>query len=481
MFQWARSLFSGKPESRTTIRGRYENATTTEENQRNWWGSDYLSAKSANSFQVRRSLRMRSRHEVANNPFLFGICNDNADDLIGTGPTLQVLTEDDKYNRQVEKAWSDWCEAVQFTEKLRTCKLAKTVDGEGFLILKTVRDLDLNVSLYPVDVEADQITTVMSPNLGDLWLDGITLHPVTGRPVSFHILKQHPGDYYFANLDPAANDVVPAKFVVHWFKKFRPGQLRGIPIFTSSLDLFSELRAFRKAVLNNAQIAAQFTALLETDSPAYIDGDDEVQAFKKVPIDRGMMAQLPAGMKMHQFDPKQPGTTYEMFHQTCLGEACRPLSYPLNLALGTSQKFNFSSSKLDHINYRNGLDVERNDCEKVALKSVFREWFDEAVMVPGLLPRGANYETTPTEWHWPGYASLDAKNDAEADHIRLSGGMETWRSFWASRGKDWRDMMAQQKLEIDQIEALGLEFGEPIKRTITENSAVPGEESALVP
>jgi hypothetical protein len=149
------------------IRARYDNALTHDENKRNWWGADYLSAKSANSFQVRRQLRIRSRYEVSNNPYLFGICNNNADDLIDTGPTLQVTTPDAAYNREVERAWAEWCAEVELVEKLRTCKLAKTVDGEGFLVLKTVEDLEHPVKLYPCDVEADQVTTPAPANLAD--------------------------------------------------------------------------------------------------------------------------------------------------------------------------------------------------------------------------------------------------------------------------------------------------------------------------
>src|SRR6185312_10088467 len=124
-----------------------------------------LSAKDANNFMVRRQLRMRSRYEVSNNPYLFGVCNSNADDLIGTGPTLQVMTKDEAYNREVQAAWSEWCAEVDLAEKLRTQKLAKTVDGEGFLVLKTVEDLEQPIKLYPCDVEADQVTTPAPGNL----------------------------------------------------------------------------------------------------------------------------------------------------------------------------------------------------------------------------------------------------------------------------------------------------------------------------
>lgn len=58
---------------------------------------------------------------------------------------------------------------------------------------------------------------------------------------------------------------------------------------------------------------------------------------------------------MKQFDPNQPTTSDDQFSEKCLGEAVRPLNYPLVLALGTSQKFNFSSAKLDFNDYRGSL------------------------------------------------------------------------------------------------------------------------------
>lgn len=470
MLQWLRNLTGlGRPAAAQApapaIRARYDNAQWSDENKRNWWMADILSAKSANSFQVRRQLRTRSRYEVANNPYLFGVCNSNADDLIDCGPTLQVTSDDDGYNRTVERAWNDWAAEVGLVEKLRTCKLAKSVDGEGFLILKTVEDLYHSVKLYPVDVEADQVTTPAPSQLADLWVDGLTLHPVTGRPLAYHVLRHHPGDFFFPDFNPLRVDQIPARFVIHWFQKFRPGQVRGIPAFTSSLDLFTELRAFRKAVVKNAQIAAQFTAVLETEAPADADDVDTPTPWDHIPIDNGTYTTLPGGAKMHGFDPKQPSTTYEMFQEKCLGEACRPLAYPLNLALGTSQKFNFSSAKLDHINYRQSLGVERSDCERIVLERIFVAWFEEASKVPKLLPQNATLTRTPHEWHWPGFPTLDAQVDTQADINQINAGTLTWREFWAKRGYDWKEVMAQQAKEQEEIERLQLTFGEPMKKT----------------
>lgn len=482
MFQWFRSLIGISAPSTSAVQAipsarmnaRYDNSLTTTENIRNWTGADYLSAKSANSFMVRRTLRIRSRYEVSNNPFLFGITQSNADDLIATGPTLQLKTEKQAYNQLVERSWLAWCEEVDLIGKLRSCKLAKTVDGEGFLILKNVEDLEHKVKLYPCDIEADQVTTYAPTNLMELWVDGLDLHPVTGKPVAYHVLRSHPGDFFFPGLNPLATDRILARNVIHWFQASRPGQVRGVPTFTPSLQLFSELRSFRQAVLNNAQIAASLTAVLSSEAPAGFAG---AQPYDKVPIDRGMMTTLPSGFKLESFDPKQPQTTYEMFQEKCLGEACRPLNYPLNLALGTSQKFNFSSAKLDHINYRNGLTIERDQCSRIVLNRLFAAWYEEAVMC-GEIPPYTGLSSPPHEWHWPGFESLDPVVDANADSLRLAAGQDTWRDFWARRGRDWKDVLAQQAAERKELERLGITFGEPVKRTETATEDATEKETA---
>lgn len=467
-----------KAAGRPSVRARYDNATTHDENRRNWWGADYLSAKAANSFAVRRQLRIRSRYEVSNNPYLYGIVVNNADDLVDDGPTLKVLSGDTRYDREVEAAWKDWWQEVQAVEKLRTQKLAKTVDGEGFLVFKTVSELEQPVKLYPVDVEADQVTTPAPVNLAELWVDGLTLHPVTGRPLSYHVMRHHPGDYFFPDLNPLKTDRIDARHVLHWFGKFRPGQVRGVPAFTPSLDLFAELRAFRRAVLAGAELAADFAAVIQQPQAtgAFTDEDDdqEYQAFKKVPIDRRMMTMLPPGATMAQFDAKQPTTSYEQFQEKCLGEAVRPLAYPLNLALGSSQKFNFSSAKLDHINYRKSLRTERGDCERVTLSPMFKAWFAEAVLCGAVRPyKGRSDLPPPHEWHWPGFESIDPAVDDTADLERLAGGTDTYRAFWAKRGYDWRDVLAQQAEEKKELGRLGLEFGMPATKTVTEQADPP--------
>jgi len=60
---------------------------------------------------VRRALRERARYEVANNSYAKGIVLTLVNDTIGTGPRLQMLTDDDDLNRDIEREFSAWSRA----------------------------------------------------------------------------------------------------------------------------------------------------------------------------------------------------------------------------------------------------------------------------------------------------------------------------------------------------------------------------------
>ena len=55
------------------IQARYDAAQTTRENQRHWLLADTLSPNAATNADVRGTLRMRSRYEIANNSYAKGM------------------------------------------------------------------------------------------------------------------------------------------------------------------------------------------------------------------------------------------------------------------------------------------------------------------------------------------------------------------------------------------------------------------------
>ena len=65
------------------IRARFDAAQTTHDNARHWAAADHLSADMEASPDVRRTLRTRSRYEVANNSYAKGLVQMLANDCKG--------------------------------------------------------------------------------------------------------------------------------------------------------------------------------------------------------------------------------------------------------------------------------------------------------------------------------------------------------------------------------------------------------------
>ncbi len=424
------------------VRARYDAAQTTAENARHWAMADALSADSAASPDVRRKLRERARYEVANNSYAKGIVLTMANDCIGTGPRLQLLTDDSATNNRVEEAFARWAKAVNLAEKLRTMRLAKVTDGEAFAVLTANPNVDSPVMLDVQLVEADRVASpIMSllPTASDI--DGITLD-AWGNPQTYTILQQHPGDLAAWKTQ---YDLVPADAVVHWFRTDRPGQHRGIPEITPALPLFAQLRRYTLAVIAAAETAADFAAVLFTDAPA----NGEAQALEPmdvVQLEKRMATVLPDGWRLGQIEAQQPATGYAEFKREILNEIARCLNLPYNIAACNSSGYNYASGRLDHQTYYKSIRVEQAHLAEAVLDTIFAAWIDEAMLTPELsvLRRSRH---VAHQWFFDGTEHVDPAKEASAQAARLASHTTTLAAEYARQGKDWETELHQRAKE----------------------------------
>src|SRR5262245_34782873 len=292
----------------TKTKTRHEAAQTDEDNRRHWANADIPSAAAANSPAVRQVLRNRSRYEYENGAYCNGIIRTRADDLVGTGPTLQILTDDDAVNDQIENAFARWAEAAGFAEALHTMDQSRCREGEAFALLMTNPRIENPVQLCVYPVEADRVTDPrgrmdgIREADGSFNYDGIR-YDTYGNPLSYTILRQHPGDQFGGFLQES--DTWDAEFVLHWFRKDRAAQVRGVPELTSALPLFPYQRRWTLATLSAAEFAASQAAVLKSNGPPEESGYQAVP-FGAIEIERGMFTELPAGLEMQQLKAEHP-------------------------------------------------------------------------------------------------------------------------------------------------------------------------------
>ena len=439
-----------------SLRARYDAAATNDENRRHWANADGLSADAAASPEVRRLLRNRARYEVANNSYAKGIVLTLANDVIGTGPRLQMLTESPEVNQRIEREFGRWAKTVRLAEKLRTMRMARATDGEAFAILGSNPKLPGAVKLDLRLIEADQVTTpdlsILDPNA----IDGIVLDEY-GNPVQYHVLKVHPGDTRAGAGLGLSYDRVPADAVIHYFRVDRPGQSRGIPDLTPALPLFAQLRRYTLAVLGAAETAADFAGILYTDAPP--DGQTEsVEPMDAIELEARSLLTMPGGWKMSQVQAEQPSTTYGEFKKELLNEIARCLNMPFNVAAANSSAYNYASGRMDHQTYFKSIRVEQDHLEAVVLDRILAAWISEAVLVEGLLPQPARTRDAefPHQWFWDGHEHVDPAKEATAQATRLASHTTTLASEYARVGRDWESELRQRAKEVALMGELGL-------------------------
>lgn len=436
---------------RKRLSAKYDAAQTTDENERHWANADYLSSNKAANPGVRRRMRARARYEAQeNNSYAKGMILTLANDMIGTGPKLQLNLPDTKANQHIERSFRLWAEEIQLAEKLRTMRIAKVVDGEAFALLTTNKRLAHQVQLDIHPIEADY---VQSP-YDSLWatedqeVDGIQFDE-DRNPVSYYVLNHHPGGSY----GDGSGEWTEVGKILHVFRADRPGQRRGVTEIATALPLFAMLRRFTLATLAAAETAADFAAVMRTTTGSTSEAETlgEDQWFDAIPIEYRMMLTLPNGWDITQLKAEHPTTTYEMFKNAIINEIARCLNMPFNVAAANSQDYNYASGRLDHQVYFKSIAVERHQWTCSILRKIFMAWLKEAMWVENALPEGLPpFAEWQWEWYWDAHEHVDPSKNANAVQTNMKTGNTNRKIELAKQGfdVDTHDEQAAESLGI---------------------------------
>jgi lambda family phage portal protein len=463
------SALRGKPPAepateptKVVIRSRYDAAGDQKENRGHWSFADSLSVNAINDPGTRAKLRDRARNECRNNGYAKGLVAGIAQDVIGTGPRLQLNLGEGQTDkaRVIEAAWRAWCEAVDLADKLRIKHESKVRDGECFALLTRNDDIPHPVKLDVRLVECDRVDTPWGQVGDPSVVDGIQFDRA-GNPVAYWVSRTHPGDS-FATTE---YDRVDAANVLHWFRPDRPGQVRGVSELAPGLNLFGQLRRYTLATVLAAEFAATVAGVMETDLPPPDDADPvTVSQGTEIPLAPGSLLTLASGWKASAFKAEQPTATYGEFKGEVLAEAGRGPGAPRSLTTADSSAFNFSSARLDHLPYQRGVWIDRRR-ERKQLDKLFAAWWAEYTLIPesqGGAPQGLLAGAT-WDWHWDGFAWMDPQKDAQAAQSRLDMNLTTLAELCSAEGSDWEEVLEQRARELARIKELeakhGIKFG----------------------
>ena len=109
-------------------------------------------------------------------------------------------------------------------------------------------------------------------------------------------------------------------------------------------------------------------------------------------------------------------------------------------------------------------------------------WFDEAALIPGLLPEGLGLiGELQHQWFWDGHEHVDPAKEANAQATRLANHTTTLADEYARRGLDWETQLRQRAKELALMNELGLTAAESQPSTSTEDTDEGDEADEEVP
>lgn len=441
------------------VAGHYDVAQTVRQNAEHWGLALAGDANTSFDYERRRKSRLRARYETANNAHLRGMVETRACDTIGDGPNLQMLSDG---GQEIEAAWHSWAQEVSLTDKLLTLWAAgKQVDGEGIAVLQESMSIEHEVQLDVVLLESEQIGNPNASADTENIYDGIR-HD-SGRPVAYYIYDHHPDAYAYGGTGSYIGQWYDPSRVLHCFRKYRIGQLRGATELGPALEFAAILRRYTLATLNAAEVASSISLWLETDASSE-DGPQSYEggAFQSFPVTRNLVITAPYGWHAKQIKAEQPVDQYDKFVRAIVTQMGRSIGMPAALSYGDSSDYNMASGRLDFQTYIRAIETDRKAfLEPAILEKIFLIWLRIfAAMRSGISPSSISRETLKSEyphrWAYRPINHSDPEKQAQADVAMWEIGLLTDDEYLYRRNIDPETHYTQLKKQTEQRTALGM-------------------------
>ncbi len=217
----------------------------------------------------------RARDAVRNDPYACRIVDLWTGNAVGAGITTRWP---DAAHTAAWRRWTDStaCDAEGRLDLygLQALAMRAVVEsGECFIRLLPTEVTPSNpVGLRLQVLESDHLDASRIGVVDGLaTLNGIALDEA-GAPVAYWLFRRHPGAWWPGLPGPWASEAIPARDVLHLYRKRRPGQLRDVSWLAPVLTRLRDLGDYESALLMKAKIEACLAAVVTEEGDEALTG-----------------------------------------------------------------------------------------------------------------------------------------------------------------------------------------------------------------
>lgn len=422
------------------------------------------------------TLRNRSRDLFRNNPYAKRAIEALADNLVGSGIRPSPLSAGKTADKRIKKLWAEWANKVwcDYDGKFNLYGLqwlaAKTLfeSGEVLIVKRKTADKRLPVPIQLQVIEADYIDTskdfrAMKPGDKEI-IQGVE-YDDSGRRVAYYLYDRHPGDGW-----GLTSKRVPVEDVLHVYPVERPGQVRGVPVGTSSMIRLRDFDEYEDAQLIRQKIAACFAAFVTDDPDADVAGSPK-QTDELEKLEPGIIEYLPTGKQITFANP--PSTEgYDVYTRTILRAVATGYGVTYEMMTGDLSNVNFSSGRMGWIEFHRLITRFQELLFIPQFCDPVWDWFMEAAVI-GLQLRST--QVTSATWTAPRREMIDPVKEVQGMKEQMRTGLIPWQEMVRQNGYDPEEVLQMLSDDKKAFDGAGLKF-EWDPEVPLKGSAAPGED-----
>ena len=447
-----------------------------EQSKRHWEAADRDGRTSAqwcqadgrhiNAILVDRleTVRDRSLYEHRVNATVEGVIETHKSDVIGRdGPQIEFETDDNRWNEETEMvlrdvflsdASADGCQSMGDLLKQGIESLWTQGDMLGQIIYDRDAESPVKTRINPIDAPRlrSPFGSVGDPRI----LLGVERNRL-GRPLKYHIAEEDWSQlgYGFGVSDQwAKTKPIPARDMIHEFRRSQPGQVRGFPWLASCLQTLEDLRGYDHAVLEAAKVAAMMAVLAHATSDTVDPVNFEKRPDGSHPLRAGQVNYMQPGWQATSLNPSQPANNHVEYRSERHRELGRGVGMPLMQIRLDSSGHNYSSARFDGQIYARSNEVIQSWLERKILDRMIKITLAEAMLVGAVRPRPLRL--VRWVWNWDQRPHVDPVKEAMAERIRLENRTISPQRACRSHGADFETIAREWGRANEVLERNGM-------------------------
>jgi lambda family phage portal protein len=311
-----------------------------------------------------------------------------------------------------------------------------------------------------------------------------------GRLAAFHLYAEHPGETMFFTSTALHFIRITSDHMLHCYKPFRAGLLRGQPHLASVLVLLHELTKYTDACVVAKQIQSMFAGfvtkivpegdVIPTDLPGTVPGSPS-NAY--VPPDIRLSELEPGSINVLfpgediRFPTLPQNNDLQTFMSTMLHQFAVGIGATYEQITGDLRGVNLSSIRAGVLDFRRKAEqFIYNIVVTQFCQPTLRWWLDEAVLsgrlqLPGYAQEPEQYldvTWTPSGWPW-----IDPQKDIESKMMAVRCGFTSREAVCAETGEDAAAIDQQQVRDNLRADAAGLVYDSDPRKVLVGRESNP--------